>query len=332
MTGASCVAFCVGAWLAGATPGAPSSRVTIGAAEGQQSLLHRIRAELESIGYRVEIVTAELDDPARELIGLARDHASSAVIWIASDETRVEVWVEDRATGKTVRRAVSTEALGPGRDRILAHRAVELLRTSLAELERAPVPPPEAEVEAPAPARTLLRQDGAPGALGLLAGVMGSRGKLSPTAMAGLHARYMPSWRIGVAADVMFPLQRNRVTADEGSATLWTGWAIVWAHLELLRPGRRVRPFVALGAGAMLFGVRGEAGAPFSGRRQVFAAGTLAAGAGGAIALSSRVRLVGRATMGGVLPRPTLRFSGREVAEFGSPWGAGSLGMEFALP
>lgn len=93
----------------------------------------RLRAELVSLGFEVELALAPEVEPSRaSLEQAAREAGAVAALRVRASRAGVEVWVMDRVTSKTVLREVVFT--GGDDEGLVAVRAVELLRASLLEV------------------------------------------------------------------------------------------------------------------------------------------------------------------------------------------------------
>lgn len=307
-----------------------AATVTLGASASDAALIERVRAELAALGYQVTVTLGELEDPSTQLLQLARDQAAVAAIWIDSHEDGVTVWLEDRVTGKMTRRSLATPQEGTWSSHVLAHRTVEILRTSLAEIESS-APPPEAEVAAPPATRRLLRELPHRFELGLGPAVLGSLGGVHPTAQIAAELRFLPVWRAGLVLHVLAPASSASRSAEEGAVQVWTTWFSALAHVELVRPHRVVRPHLGAGVGMALFALQGSAAAPYAGRRDIIITGLGLVRFGIDFAVHPRLRLGASGWLGAALPQPVIRFDGREVAGIGPPIGVGTLTLKLLL-
>src|SRR5262249_11080627 len=137
-----------------------------------------------------------------------------------------------------------------------------------------------------------------------------------------------------VRALLSIPAVSPTVTASEGSATVST-W-LAGAALDWRLTAARSPWGAALGAGvaATLVRVHGQATQPFLGTSADLpgALPFVEASASRALWESSPIRLGVQAMAGADLPRPVVRFAGREVAALGAPLLAGSLLVEVDAP
>lgn len=91
----------------------------------------------------VEVRTEVVSEPNSLSELAAREHAMATISFVRrGDGASADVWVSDRATGKTSIRTLSIEQGGDAA-RLLAIRTVDLLRASLNELNQMPEPTPE---------------------------------------------------------------------------------------------------------------------------------------------------------------------------------------------
>ncbi|WP_437600142.1 hypothetical protein WMF28_01120 [Sorangium sp. So ce590] len=217
----------------------------------------RIVAELESLGFRAEILDPAAEPATRaSLEASARRAGAIAAIRAVRSGPGVEVWIADRVTGKTVLREMAggadDDGGAPDRDAALALRVVELLRASLLEASL-PAPPP-GEVPATPEIREKLRVP-APAALAgepapalrfsLAPGALLSPGGLGVSASADLGLAWMTSEHVGVFALAVIPLSSARLERSHLSldlSALFAGGGVRFATRE-----GRMAPSVDLG-------------------------------------------------------------------------------------
>jgi hypothetical protein len=303
-----------------------------------EAAVRRVAAELEAIGFSVQVeITTE---PAR-LESAETDDASArrrAVVRVDTARGEAHLFVRDGTGGTTARIVERGPDDQPAPDAVLAHRTVEVLRASLRELSSAGPPAITPEPAAPAtPATTPpdpprsdpQRHDTLLLLLG--AAIAGSPGALSPTGHAALGLRWQAHPRVGVAVRGLLPVHARTLSRPEGRATAWLGTAEAWVWVGLARPARRWQPDLGASVGAVLLGVRGEATDPLRSRNELVAAATLAGGGGLSVWLHTRVRVRASGFIGAAVPRPAVRFAGREVAAWGRPFGGAVLGVEIGV-
>ncbi len=312
----------------------------------------RIAAELEALGFAVQrrprppgaLDRAGLERVARE----AGAFASLAVEPLAGG---AEVWLADRATGKTALREVVLATDGD-----LAVRVVELLRASLLELgsalpPRGEVPPPPAAVDmaardramAPAPAAPPepgplssppLRSSGSldKGTLFVGGALSLSPGGLSPLPHVRVGGGLRLAERLGFELDLVIPTLPAEVSRPEGGASVLPTWCTAGLTVSLTGEQSPFRVRAGLGAGLEWVHVSARPLPPFVGSDADFFAGVLQARLGFAYAFTSLLRARLDLDLGFATPELGVRFAGERVASFGLPLFAPALGLEVGLP
>jgi hypothetical protein len=242
--------------------------------------LVRLKGELTSAGFDTEIVDGAAPGSAGEsragLEQLASRRGADAVVAIVGDLSpdSVEVWVIDKVTGKTVVRRVPFEPAATRASTTLAIRAIELLRSSFLEIDLAAqgrddrrsgaggAPPPavvhfvEMERLARHPERFGIEVGGA--------AIMSADG-VGPALLPLVRFDWSPrGWFVAQAALAGLGT-RPTVASKAGSAQVAQAYGLIGASVRF-RTAERVRPFVALGAGALHTTVEGRADAPNEGR------------------------------------------------------------------
>lgn len=291
----------------------------------------QLEAELQLLGF--EVVHAPAIDPTRvrDLQALARELDVAAAILVDPGDAQIDLWVVDRTTGKTVVRTVAIDdPRSHDAARVAAVRAIDLLRASFRELEDAP-PPPEAEVKATPPVRRTIRR--VPRRFGLTVGpaVAGAAGGLGATAHVAIAFEAMPHPVFGIGVRGFVPVVGARVTAPEGAVRVHVGWITVGPRFALRKPDRIVLPSLGVSVGAAFAGMRGEAEPPYEGHYDLVASAMFELDAALAIAVHSRVRIWLDASVGAAVPRVGVRIAGERVATWGTPLGAGVLGVQFVF-
>jgi hypothetical protein len=114
-----------------------------------RALVH-LQGELTAAGFAVSVVA--VDEPVTPAVlrrvGEEQQAFATLTVLRANGNTTADVWIGDRVTGKTsVRTLATTSSERSGK--ILAIRAVDLLKTSLIEVETSGEPPPEVVGVAP---------------------------------------------------------------------------------------------------------------------------------------------------------------------------------------
>jgi hypothetical protein len=177
VTAAVACVLCVGLALAPSAWSAPPPRVALVSDRVDSTTTKRLKAELEQLGVRCEVIQAGPGTPIgrASLENVARRAGAFAAIRVVPIAAEVEVWVADRVTGKTVvREVIRGSSSSSSVDDTIALGAVELLRASLLEvnattkLQHGEIPPPPVVEEiAPPPPRRAKTKDGVPWVAGV---------------------------------------------------------------------------------------------------------------------------------------------------------------------
>jgi hypothetical protein len=294
----------------------------------------RVEGELGAAGFHVEVVAPHGDDARQELetagSALHPIAAFAIVVRPSGGHTVAEIWVSDRLKQTTV--IQRAELSGTDRTReseILAVRAVELLKASLAELWIAPVasaPPasPSLAYEGlrPPPVETLRLAGRAafargPG-VGLGVGVLDGFGSVGAIWAPMLLISY--GWESGFALQLdahgLGPTAVLRAAAgiarvEEQFGTLdviktwWPRWPVV--------------PFACAGVGAQHLHVSGEATTPYAGTTVDYWSPFTSVGLGAAVPVHSGISVVVQTH--GVLawPATDVRIAQVDAGRFGGP-------------
>jgi hypothetical protein len=318
-----------------------ASTVVVVVETGESALIQRLGQEIESMGLRVMWGGPELP-PGRSLEAEAREAGAVAAIRV----TRVgggvvEMTILDRVTGKTVHRelTVSTPA-DPAASELIATRTVELLRASLMEL--ASPHPPRGEVPATAEVRALAPPPA------VTAGPAGRERFGMLSVAAGPAVFYSPKWRVagdlmlgltwmatsrfGVEGSVLVPVMPARFSTEEGHTELA---ATVCRVGGVARWGARsaavaVRSVAGIALGSLSFS--GVARSPYAGVHDHLWSWSpyVGSGLGWRVAPSFGLRV--DVAVGVDASHTVVRFAGREVADWGRPWLAGSAALELSWP
>jgi hypothetical protein len=350
--------------LSGRSAAAEPPRFVIVTAPDLTAFGARLRAELTSMGFHVDLGAAEpLQAPGES----AQLTAARAQILIsrpsaATSEQGVELSVMDRAAGATVLQSILYPT--PGNDpSALPLRSAELLRGTLSELDaehsagpsgarasppgtqtaaasQTPQPVPLAVAPA-AGARddngdldAALARDAARGAtLHLAAVAVASAGGLALFPSAEIGAEVWLAEKFGIELSALVPLASMSQRAAEGSTKSRASallLALRWTPLFV--SGRWIADL-----GADVAGIRfSTRGTPASGAYAARENSTLAVApllsARVAFAISRRFRLVAQLRAGAALPRVRLEYAGRSAARWGAPLLLGGFGMEVDVP
>lgn len=216
-----------------------------------------LTAELRAMGF--EVVEVDAEDAAARDLPREIERVSTRLQPVATfafvpvvGGTTVELWLQDRLTGKLVIRRVEVTS-GPGAAADLAVKAVELLRGSLLEVKVQHHASPDPVSQPPGDVRPFVATADRPSyfaeRFGISAGVTALRNL-------DLAAAYAPALRVswGLPSGYLFRLTATgfgsspTLYAVEGQAQ--TDQTVVLAEaLHAFRPGARLQPFAGVAAG-----------------------------------------------------------------------------------
>lgn len=297
----------------------------IGIADSEVTM--RIAAELTFLGFSPVVVAPPPTLDRRSLTDLARSSAAAAAISVTVDGDEIDIGIADRVTGKFVARSVNIPATAPARSREIAVRSVELLRSSLAELEETREPPPGAEVPvSPSVRRNLTRPHDRLLPTASIA-VGGAPGGLPVAAHIRARLRYAPHPRFGVVVGGTAPLHAVRASAPEGTARIHTGWLGVGPWFSLRPPTKVVVPDLAITAGPVFVGMQGQAAPGLVDDRVTVLDTIFEAAVGLEVAVSPRVRIRLESAAAVCARTIRVRFAGRSVATWCRPYVLGAVGI-----
>ncbi len=295
---------------------------------------NRLRAELGLQDFEVVVVEGPAGPSTPEAIErLAQENRAFAAISFTrrADTTTADVWIADRATGKTTVRTLALKGVADAPS-VLAVRAVDLLRESLRELGPERPPPEVANVDrgpVPEEVRAWVKPSPPPWRLRLEGTVLGEATGLTPAYGVGIALSRRLSEHFGVGLAVAGPLVGGMYSAPTGKATVHQelGW------LELLVTAYRSGRFGiggSLGAGVYHLEARSEVDPPLSSRSDDV---TSAMGSLGAFVELDVTEVVNAAAGVSALvltPRPAVAI-GPEQTVFSQPLVRGFVGMGVAF-
>jgi hypothetical protein len=291
----------------------------------------RTEAELASEGFEVLVRPHEEGEPRRVLDAAAARYGADAAIALDGAGGLAEIWVTDRLTGKTVVRTIDVRSeTAAEQPRILAIRAVELLKASLVEaIDPATREQPKAR-ELPydvvgwlAPPAGPLEGIGVHLGVGLLTGFdgVGPAGapvlRVSYGVSGGLTGRLSfagPAFGAGIDG----PIGTARVREELATLELGYAPAVDWAGFT---------PTLWLGGGAYHLHAKGELGPGFAGQSDDVWAALALAGAGIGYRPSERITLMLDAAALFTFPRVAVAMAGEPIATTGRPSLLASLGV-----
>lgn len=252
-----------------------------------RALVH-LQGELTAAGFAVSVVAvAEPVTPAvLRRVGEQQQAFATLTVLRANGNTTADVWIGDRVTGKTSVRTLATTA-SERSGKILAIRAVDLLKTSLAEAQTAREPPPETigvapPEQVPDEVHEFAQPKGSPVSLYVHGAVLGWPPPFAPAFGPQLGVTFRPGRWLGVRA---VGTALTGAATENAAGTVHIGEQLGLLELEpvLWRSPAAWLGLVA-GAGVHRLAVTGEARAPYFGRRE--AAVTFAAALGPELGLN----------------------------------------------
>jgi hypothetical protein len=282
----------------------------------------RLRAELSTLGYEVVDVTLAPNEGATALDDAARRVNAFAAVHIVPNKGGVEVWIADGATGKTLFREL---VIGSGEafDDVVALKAAELLRASLAELGLSPKPkptPPPTSTEKPAARPPPEMPEEPPRAYFELGpGVLLSPGGVGANVVGLVGARFRFHTVLGLDAFVALPITPATVSASEGSADVrpWLFGLDLAAWLFDPRSVWQVSGAAGIGVAHLV--IEGDPTPPLLGQRETSTVALPFGRVSVERGFGTRFRLGLHGFVGVAAPEHVIRFDGREVATWGRP-------------
>jgi hypothetical protein len=311
-----------------------------GATPALNETLSRLQGEMLSLGLEVAIAErpavprASPADARAWVERMATERETEALIDVVDDSPRlaVDIWVVERATHRTEVSRVTLEPDAENAAARLAIRAVEVLRSSLVEIDLAMRRQRPAAAAAGPPAtieQARPREPAAP-----IAPVDVQAGAALLASLDGVGPAVMPIVRGGWAARPWLTLQgaaagfgsRPTVTSATGSARVAQRYAVVGA-CYCARSPRLLQPAIALSAGALHTEVDGQADAPASGHLVARWSFLLEVSLGVRLRLPSRYHLTVAAHVQAAAPYVAIHFVDTLVATSGRP----NLGVSLTL-
>lgn len=301
----------------------------------------RVQGELEAAGFRVVILPSDPESAARDVETAGGDLSplGAFAIFTRPDEggAVAEIWVSDRLRQKTViQRASLTVTHHERQSEILAVRAVELLRASLAEywmlpppsaqaqVSPAPLPPPPPEPKAgdppdkspPTPVNSIAFASG----IGIGVGMGMLEGFRESTPAWVPMARVSYGWENGLSMGLAFHGLGPAVTLNAAAGSAKVEEQLATAEVvKTWWPHWPVVPFVGAGIGAQHVHATGSAAAPYAGENVDGWAFLTDAGLGAAVPIRGGFSFV-LETRGVVAWPPTVvRIAQGDAGLFGTP-------------
>ncbi len=294
------------------------------------TIVIRMRAELAAAGFAVvEVAPWSTEASPSDVTALLEPSGAVAAVRVGDDGT--EVWLVDtRKRTTSLREVVLAAPTDTPEDSTIAVRAVEVVRAEL-DGERArkrrkrvtAAPPSAVQPPPPAPERRPVSFD-----LGF--GFSASPGgvPVAPTFIASV--RWMPIEHVGMGVLAVASPFHSTVEEPEGATSIWTGLAGAGLAVEATSSSATWGFTVEAGGAGGWLHLDGDAAPGFRSQSDTLAVG------GPYLRPSLRWRLTPAFALrldvigAVVFPRPVVAFAGREVATWGRPIIASSLGVELS--
>lgn len=318
------------------TASADGSVVAVAHDGEESSLVRRVGAELEALGFGVVTVRLPMGElPHDGLVEAARGVGAGAAIRIVAKEGRISVWLADLEAGKVTLREVVVDEADPD-DSTIALEAVELTRVGLMEL----VEPGKAESssgeETPfrleeEPASIPLETEEAHGlrvSLELGPSVVAAGFDSPPVVDVYLAVVLRPVPLLGVELVGFVPLTSSGVEAPSGSTDVHFGVVGGGMRLTFSSETGFLAGGIGAGFGALFFKTSGRANEGYDGREDLVATGAPYLRAGISLGLAKRLRIRLDALSGFAIGSTEIRMDGEEEARFGRPFLSGVLALE----
>ncbi len=256
---------------------------------------NRLKAELHLQHFDVLIVERDARHETRQkLADEARDADALAAISFVrrGSESTVDVWLVDRATGKTTMRTLQPQGASDASS-VLAIRAADLLRASLREIETGRAPPDVAEVDrrpVPKAALAFIAPETDPWKLRVEALVLADGAALGKAYGASLGGFRQFGSSVALGAALATTFLGSHWSAKQGTATARHHFGWLEIRGVALRSGAFELGATAL-AGAHLLEAQGQAIPPWSSKSDTVWSVFAGAGLGGALHLGAETAL-----------------------------------------
>jgi hypothetical protein len=307
------------------------ARVVIIEDPTETTIVPRLEAELSGLGFDVRRVAKRNEErlPA-DLIEAARGTGAVAAFRIVVEGDRADVWIADRMTGKVVLR----EMLPRGANidgRVVALRAVELLRASLLELDARRAPAEVAPPPATLPQVSRVLDDGPRYAFAASASVLWSPGGARPGTGIAAAMAWQRS-RLGVRLSGGSTLAPAELTVTEGRGEVTTRWLGIDATLSPRRTRMAWRPRAGLGLSMLAMNVRGVALPAYTSHERIVYTIAPTASLDLGWAVYPRVRIALGLCYFLPIRAVDIVVAGRSVGSYGASVFAAHLGLDLMLP
>jgi hypothetical protein len=302
-----------------------------------------LRAELEAMDLVVAVVPSVSTSERQrrlEMRRLAEENDAACAVRIVrppEEEGGVELWVEDRLTGKTIFREVEIELQNGDRAASLAAvRSIETLRASLIELRLeessstgVEIPEPLEELtEGSLPERSV---EHIPFAMWFGVGVHGTPNGLGPHVPIALAARYNVLSPLALELDASVTVWADDIAHDGLATTFDVSFMRLWL---LWTPGTywRIRFALGVGAGLAIAWANGIPGPGIITRRDSMFAGMMGGRFSIGIVVTNNIEIRLDTSVSALLPEVKVLLDEVEVGFFGLPVLEGHLLFGMRLP
>ncbi len=296
-----------------------------GASPASTEIVSRLQGELLSVGLEVAFAApgaVREPDGASARAGLeqlARRQAMDVILDVVGDPPwAVDIWVFDRQSNRPSVARVAVDPRAENASQRLSIRSIDVLRSILIEnhlVEARPDVPPAA-----GPAVPGVTAVARPGRLAIEvgAGLLTSLDGVGPAVLPIVRLRWAAFSRLGVQAELAGFGTRPAVGAAGGSARVSQQYALVGA-CACGGPGGRLRPTLALAAGALHTVADGDASAPLQAHSADTWSFLLAASAGARLAIGDRLYLAVAVAAQVAQPYVAVRLAEAVAASTGRP-------------
>jgi hypothetical protein len=294
---------------------------------------NRLRAELILQDFEVDVLDVEgrkLSPDALQEAAQQHDAFAGVALTRSDSGATADVCIADRVTGKISLRRLAITA-GEDSPRVLAVRAVDLLRESLRELRAGERPPVDVVGVAAAPAPPAVETFAARERLQLSAAgfALVTTSSISNGYGVGIGFWYWPTARFGVGALLVGPLLGARYRSANGDASLRQELGQLRATFNLLKPARLAFGPV-LAAGVYHLQAQGEVETPFAARTASVWSFAGSCGVEGRLSLTGAVSLNAAAHALLLAPEPIVAVD-TESEALGQPLLLASVGLGVAF-
>ncbi len=296
----------------------------------------RLRAELELQSFEVEVLkpsVERINTDSLELEAQTRSAFAAVALQRNLGSTTVELWIVDRVTGKTVLRKLKIDD-GKDGPTLLAIRAVDLLRTSLLELDPGERPPPDVVgvEDEPPPIALAEFTRSLPQFQVKLGGSLLIHPSLGASGGAAIEIIYHPVPRMALGLKFVGPVFGGEYQASNGAASVRQEFAVVrfaW-NFGSSQSGSRWEWGPVAGVGVSHLTATGVVESPLVARQSDLWGFALLGGINLEYYFTDAVSLSTEASILGLVPQPVIAVTDQESAPLAIQGvGTANLGISF---